>query len=102
MKLIDLRRWAERVNPGGVEAHSDTVLSLPQGLVRFHWNGQPAVGVGSDADRGLAVPVEPDKALGQGEHRIGVGLDAARIHALSPSAQVDQLHGVLSSEGVPK
>lgn len=55
MELTELRCWAERVSTGPVEDHSDRILSLPKNLLRFYWNGEPAVGVGSDAKDKLRI-----------------------------------------------
>lgn len=49
MDTPTLKQWALLHGGGIVEDHSDGLLGLTSKLLRFRWNGSPAVGVAADA-----------------------------------------------------
>ena len=77
MKTTELLSWARR--HGVVENHQDKVLSLSSHLLRFKWQGDHAIGVGSELDA---------------KTRINAVLDGVAWWMVDPSAK-ERLHIVL-------
>jgi hypothetical protein len=81
MDTPTLKQWAQLHGEGDVADHPDRSLSLTSKLLRFRWNGAPAVAVGSD----------------QSKTRINAVLDGVIWFLASAQPGDDTLHLVLGA-----